>query len=257
MATQTSKADPALMGEDRFSALMQAINGCQAALTTKIDSLQIEMGLMRKDSEKLRRWVDEVETRVGDMEEAVRDHTATLHTVQVLLKNLEAKSEDAENRNRHNNLRIIGLPEGTEGQDTPAFTECLLRTLFPQAPFSPHFVVERAHRMPPNRGPPGAPPRTFIFKLMNFRDRDLILREARKMDTIRHEAARLMFFPDFSVDTQKRRKSFDAVKQSLRSRNIKYSMMFPACLRVVDGESIKFFNTPEDASQWVNTLLRG
>lgn len=39
------------------------------------------------------------------------------------------------------------------------------------------------------------------------------------MDAIHHEAARLMFFPDFSVDTQKWRKSFDAVKQSLCSRN--------------------------------------
>lgn len=57
------------------------------------------------------------------------------------------------------------------------------------------------------------------------------------MDTICHEAAHLMFFPDFSVDTQRLRKSFDAVKQSLRSRNIKYSMLFPARLRVVDGES--------------------
>lgn len=115
---------------------MQPINGCQAALTSKIDSLQIEMGLMRKDSEKLRRRVDEVETHVGDTEEVVRDHMATLHTLQIRLKHLEAKTEDAENRNWRNNLRIIGLPEGTEGPDTPAFTEHLLHTFFPQAPFS-------------------------------------------------------------------------------------------------------------------------
>lgn len=105
--------------------------------------------------------------------------------------------------------------------------------------------------MSPTRGPPGTPPRTFIFKLLNFRDRDLILREARKMDAIRHEEARLMFFPDFSVDTQRGRKSFDAVKQSLRSPNIKYSMLSPTHLRVVDWESTRFFFTsPEEAAQW-------
>lgn len=178
---------------------MQAITSCQTTLTSKIDSLQLEMCLMRKDYDKIRGRMDEAERRVGAAEDSVRDHSATHHSVQVRLKHLESRAEDAENR--RNNLWIIGLLEGVEGTDTPAYTERLLSMLFPQTAFSPHFVVEQAHRMPPTRGPLGAPPRTFIFRLMNFRDCDLILREAQKIDNIRHKATRLMFFPDFSVDT--------------------------------------------------------
>lgn len=74
------------------------------------------------------------------------------------------------------------------------------------------------------------------------------------MQDIRHEAARLMFFPDFSVDTQKLRKSFDEAKQALRVKAIKYSMLFPAHLRVQNGESTWFFTSPVEASQWLNTL---
>lgn len=55
------------------------------------------------------------------------------------------------------------------------------------------------------------------------------------MQEICHESACLMFFPDFSVNTQKLRKSFDEVKQALAAKTIKYSMLFPARLRVQDG----------------------
>lgn len=259
MATQTEGPETASTEQGNFAALMQAITGCQSSLsilTTKIDTVQLEIGLIRQDFEKVRQRVTEVERRVGDTEDTVRDHSASLHTLQVRVKHLEAKAEDSENRNRRNNLRIIGLPEGSEGSDTSAYTERLLRSLFPQAAFSPHFAVERAHRMPPTRGPPGTPPRTFIFRLLNFRDRDLILREARKMADIRHEATRLMFFPDFSADTQRQRKSFDAVKQALRAKAIRYSMLFPARLRVQDGETVRFFTSPNEASHWLNTLPR-
>lgn len=57
--------------------------------------------------------------------------------------------------------------------DPTAFMEHLLRTLLPRTPFSDFFVVERAHRIPATQGPLGALPRTFILKLLNFRDRDL------------------------------------------------------------------------------------
>lgn len=102
--------------------------------------------------------------------------------------------------------------------------------------------------MPATQGPLGAPPRTFILKLLNFKDRDLVLREARKTEQLRHEGAKLIF-PDFSVDTQKMRHSFDHMKLNLRNKKIKYSMLFPARLRVQDGETVRFFTFPEDASQ--------
>lgn len=240
--------------QSNFTALMQAIATCQTTLTGKIDSLHMDMGLIRKDMDKFRHRLTETEHRIGAAEDTLHDHTATLHTLKTKVKALELRAEDAENRNRRNNLRVVGLPEGVEGSDPTAFTENLLRSLLPQAQFSPFFVVERAHRMPASRGAPGAPPRTFIFRLLNFRDRDLVLREARKLDALRYEASKIMIFPDYSVDTQRLRRSFDQVKLNLRNRKIKYSMLFPARLRVQDGETVRFFTSAEDASHWLDTL---
>lgn len=128
----------------------------------------MEMGLIRRDMDKRRERLSEVERRTGDTEDLLREHRASLHTMQVRMKAMESRAEDQENRNRRNNLRVVGLPEGTEGQDPAAYIEQMLCTFLPQAPFSPHFAVERAHGMPSGKGPPGTPPQTFIFRLLNF-----------------------------------------------------------------------------------------
>lgn len=63
-----------------------------------------------------------------------------------------------------------------------------------------------------------------------------------------------MFFPNFSMETQKLRRSFDHIKVGLRVRNIKYSILFPAKLRVQDDETVKFFTAPRDAAAWLESL---
>lgn len=91
----------------------------------------------------------------------------------------------------------------------------------PEARWSPYYTVERTHRIPPKPGPPWIPPRTFILRLLNFRDRDEVLRASRNVGDLRFQNTKLMIFPDYSVETQKLRKSFDQVKAALQSRSIR------------------------------------
>lgn len=81
-----------------------------------------------------------------------------------------------------------------------------------------------------------------------------MLREAQKLDELCHENAKIMIFPDYSVETQHLRRTFDQVKAHLRTKGLKYSMLFPARLRVVDGESTRYFTSPEEALQWLESL---
>lgn len=61
--------------------------------------------------ETFRGHLTEAEQHIGDTEDTARDHTTELHTLRTKVKSLEFKAEDAENHNRRNNLRIIGVPE--------------------------------------------------------------------------------------------------------------------------------------------------
>lgn len=88
---------------------------------------------------------------------------------------------------------------------------------------------------PPAPGPPGTSPRTLIFWLLNCWDWDEVLQAARRAGELKHQNTRLLFFPDYSVETQKRRRSFDQIKVAFRAQNIRYSILFPAKLRIQDG----------------------
>lgn len=102
--------------------------------------------------DKFRECVTEVERRVSAVEDIQRDHHSDLHTLKSKVKVFEARTEDAENRNRRNNVRVLGLPQGAEGSDLVTFMEQLLPSLLPKVRFSSHYFIERANRMPATRG---------------------------------------------------------------------------------------------------------
>lgn len=254
MLTQTaSPSDGTIQaGSAAFDALMLAITTCQTPLTVKIDHVQTEMALIRWDMDKFRERVAEVERRVSGTGDIQREYCADLQILKSKVKILEARAGDAENRNRLNNLRVLGLPEGAESSDPMAFMEHLLPSLLPKANFSPHFSIERSHGMPATRGPQGAPPHTFIVKLLHYRDRDTVLRVAHLQGELKFENAKLQIFPDYPVETQRQRKSFDQVCAVLREKGVKYSMLFLAKLQ--DGDRVQFFTSPRETTAWADTL---
>lgn len=71
---------------------------------------------------------------------------------------------------------------------------------------------------------------------------------------IPYRNTQLMMFPDYTLETQRQRRSFDAVKAALRFKGIRYSILFPVKLRVIDRETVRIFTSPKDAGAWLKTL---
>lgn len=90
------------------------------------------------------------------------------------------KADDIENRLCHNNVRIVGLSEKVEGRDPTTFVERWLMELFGKEAFTPLLAVERAHHTPPRPVPPDNHPRSMLAHMLNYRDREIILRLARE-----------------------------------------------------------------------------
>lgn len=74
------------------------------------------------------------------------------------------------------------------------------------------------------------------------------MRVARLEGELTYNNNWLLMFPDYSVETQKLRRSFDSVKAAMRIKELKYSILFPSKLRVIDGEKVRFFTSPKDAA---------
>ena len=70
------------------------------------------------------------------------------------------------------------------------------------------------------------------------------------MRDVQYESQRIMIFPDYMIQVQKARKTFEAVKIKLRSMGLQYMRMFPAKLRVIHGGKTHFFTTSHAAWDW-------
>lgn len=90
--------------------------------------MQLDVGLIRQDMDKICSRLTTAEQRLGHVEDTVESHGVDLRIPHTKIRALEYKTEDAENRNRRNNLRIVGMAEGVEGQRPTEFVEELLRT---------------------------------------------------------------------------------------------------------------------------------
>ncbi|KAJ1104900.1 hypothetical protein NDU88_002308 [Pleurodeles waltl] len=72
-----------------------------------------------------------METRTEELEVEVKAATAQTTTQGQQISDIQWKLEDAENRQRRNNLRILGIAEDLEEQDTTAYIASLFKKAFP------------------------------------------------------------------------------------------------------------------------------
>lgn len=240
--------------QDSTATILDAIERSRTSLLVRIDHLAEECNLIRNDLDKIRGRMTETESRVSATEDLTATHATSIAELQRTVQSLVAKSDDAENRLRRNNVRVLGLPEGEEGDHPAVFAEEFFKNLLGFTDVPPTYVVERAHRVPTGRVIPGSPPRPFLVRFLNYRDRDRILSEARKHPTLKHCNSSILLFPDFSADLQRKRKTFNDVRRRLRDKNIKYGMLYPSRLRVQHDGATRFFDNPADADDWLTNL---
>ncbi|XP_073405639.1 uncharacterized protein [Dendrobates tinctorius] len=244
-----------VIGEPTLRDIYELIRSCKAAITTlthRVDGTIAEVTTIKADMGKMDKRVGEVEERVSVLEDHIskmqKAHTQCLQKCAALIN----KTDDLENRSRRNNVRLVGIPEKTEGNDTTKFIEKWLQDKIGGDNLSKMFVVERAHRVPMKPLPMGSPPRTVLAKILNYRDRDAILRCVRTAEDMCINGQKISIYPDYSAEVQKQRMSYGGVKRRLRDLKLVYSTLFPAKLRVVALGTVHFFPTPEDATKWLD-----
>lgn len=155
--------------------------------------------------------------KLRDRTVALEGHLSTLEDewapLQRVVQSLAAKHaawlDDMENCLRRNKIRAIGVAEKIEGKNPVIFIENQLLTIFGKDTFSPMFSVERAHRMLSRSLLPGAPPRPFLFKMLNYKDRDAIVFKGRSLGSaLVIINSKVSLFPDFLAGVQKQKSQF-------------------------------------------------
>lgn len=93
--------------------IMAAIKDVKDSLEPKIDSVSVEVTLIRADLSRLNE-VATAETDIGELQTTTKRLEEQVRSLTQQTSIMEARLEDQEGRARRNNVRILGVPEGAE-----------------------------------------------------------------------------------------------------------------------------------------------
>ncbi|KAJ1217820.1 hypothetical protein NDU88_005407 [Pleurodeles waltl] len=138
--------------------VMETIQALRSNIELKIDAVTINVNLLQADLCKVTDKVTTAESQINGLQAMTKRLEKQVQELTQQREVVAVKLEDQEGRAHHNNVRIIGVPEGAEGCSTELFIEDLiLNKLGPQR-LSNHFTIEKAHielaRLPLVGGPP-------------------------------------------------------------------------------------------------------
>lgn len=238
------------------AAVKDAIN---SILIPQLNELKMQMtdaettlGLLAQDVDSSQKGIQNNTTKIDSLQAALRasKHQATALHVEV--NDLKLKLTQMEDHSRMSNLRLVGLREGEEGSNAIAFLTGHLPKWIPSLK-GKNIRIERAHRVYSPKQEENARPRTLIFKLLDYADRQEILKGARQQQ-IKHGDQDLLFFPDYSQDTTTKRKAFTPVYKKMTSAGLQPFLRYPAQLKITyRGRSMEFSN-PVEAEDFLRSL---
>lgn len=235
--------------------IMEAIASLKSGLYKKIDVVQAIITDVKKQVQECTGRIAHAEQRISEAEDTVNGLISKVSALEGTVKSLNSKVDDLECRSRRNNVRLVGLPEKAEGQDAVAFFEKWL----PEAlglEQRETLVIERAHRIgAPSSNSHTTRPRTMIFRFLNVKDKERVLRAARTKGKVLYNNEQVRFHPDLSAGVHKMQRAYDEVRKKLRDKGIhKHRIIFPARLLVTHDERSHTFQTPAEVDMFVQSL---
>ncbi len=172
----------------KVDAILAAINSIKTEFSSRFDGIMAAIESMRKEMNDCSERMSQAELRLSNVEDvSLQAHLqAKVNKLETKNKTLEDKIVDLETRSRLNNLRLVGLPEGAEGQDPCSFLEKWIPEVLNAVMLQSSGIIERAHRIGPMKDSK-APPRTLIIWFLNYKDKQTVITAAWAKKDIRYK----------------------------------------------------------------------
>lgn len=228
-------------------------------LETRFDKLQrvaedteAKLGAIQADLLSLNESVGCVNVELDKIRSDVESNRGKLASQETALEMMQRKLADMEDRSRRCNVRVIGLPAGSEGNNAVQFLTKSLPKWFPTLS-NMEGEIMRAHRVysddrKKSRGPP-----TLIFNTLRYTTRQLILSAAKKSPLIVNGRP-VRFSPDYSGHTVKRRQAFTQAMNMARAKGVEFFLLYPATLKVKAAGKTEVFQSAGDAEDFIGSL---
>ncbi|XP_062373962.1 uncharacterized protein LOC134062095 [Sardina pilchardus] len=174
--------------------------------------------------------IETLTTKVDGLQGSVRQVKREANHCITELSKLQLKTDELEDRGRRNNIRIVNLPVGVEGEDAAGYLKTMLPVWIPDLAKTATLPLEidRAHRVYTK----SSQANTMIFRLLRYPDRQAILQGARKAKPPLPNGPKLEFYADYFAGTAQRRSAFKGLRARCRQMGIDTFLIYPAILRI-------------------------
>lgn len=103
--------------------------------------------VLRPENQKICERTTELESSISITEDALPSIKKDIQQIKVQIIEQAQRWDNLENRQRRNNVRILGFPEHEEGQVMTVFFEKWILDVLGTEGFLRLFTIERAHRI--------------------------------------------------------------------------------------------------------------
>ena len=136
---------------------------------------------MKNTLEGINSRISEAEEQISDLEDRMVEFTAAEQNKEKRMKRNEDTLRDLWDNIKHNNMRIIGVPEGEEREKGPEkiFDEIIVENI-PNMGKEIATQVQEAQRVPYRIKPGRKTPRHIVIKLAKIKDKEKLLKVARE-----------------------------------------------------------------------------
>ena len=164
---------------------------------------------------------------------------------------------------KHNNICIIGIPEGEEEQGIQNLLEKVMKENFPNLMREKVTQVQEAQRVAVKMNPKRPTTRHIIIKMAKFQDKERILKAAREKREVTHKGALGRRAADFSTETLQSRRNWQGIFQVMKNKDLQPRLLYLARLSfkmegqirsVPDKRSLEEYTSSKSALQ---DMLKG
>lgn len=183
--------------------------------------------------------VTTIEQGMSECTTTVKDLTDTYDEVKEEQEWVRAKLADLEDRSRHNNVKLRGVPENILPADLQKYARDLMHSILPDA--SPRdLFVDRIHRIskPPHLAT--FVPRDVLIRVHFFHVKERWMAEAQSKMPLPRLYEGLQLYPDLSKYTLQLRRNLNLITKGLHNHRILYKWRYPATLLIPKNGTTHF-----------------
>lgn len=196
-------ASPGSMEASFAHALDRVTDNLTKVIDSKISTVLEAIKKQTSQLQAIATRMNEAEKWIANVEDTATLSEAKLAQLEKQIHEMLEHKDELDNRGRRCNVRIVGLPEGTEGPDPVKFLEKWIPEYLQMDTKAGRLKLDRAHRSSAPKPGVDQHPRPLIMKFHNYADKQRVMEAARRLgphrsnkDSPTCKESRISFFND-------------------------------------------------------------